>query len=149
MIATLIPFLSQSGGLPKLKTFGTGRSAFRTGPTEQSLFSYTVSPGADSGVMTHFWTTGDTDRAVFRYYVDGEATPSIEFTAPAAAGAPFGDAAMWGNAANGKGGSVGGWYVNYKVTCRPHRRPLAPVRLSCGRSRPRRHRRSSSARRST
>lgn len=27
----------------------------------------------------------------------------------------FGDNAMWGNAMNGKGGSIGGWYVNYKI----------------------------------
>ena len=29
--------------------------------------------------MTHFWTTGDTDAAVFRYYIDGEAEASIDY----------------------------------------------------------------------
>ena len=46
--------------------------------------------------MNHFWTTGDTDNAIFRYYIDGEAEASIQFTAPKAAGAFFGDAEMWG-----------------------------------------------------
>ena len=49
--------------------------------------------------------TGDTDNAIFKYYIDGETTPSIEFNAPHAAGAFYDDAAMWGNAANGKGGA--------------------------------------------
>ena len=73
--------------------------------------------------MTHFWTTGHTDDSTFRYYIDGEATASVQFTAPEAAGALFGDtegqdtkeAAMWGNAQNGKGGKQGGWYINYKI----------------------------------
>jgi len=104
------------GAAGKLKTFGTGRSAFTNAGPEMDLFNYTVTGGADSiGVMTHFWTTGDTDNAVFQYYIDGEAEPSITFTAPKAAGAIFGDNAMWGNAMNGKGGSIGGWYVNYKI----------------------------------
>ena len=50
----------------------------------------------NKGVMNHFWTTGDTDNAIFRYYIDGEAEASIQFTAPKAAGAFFGDAEMWG-----------------------------------------------------
>ena len=82
---------------------------------ETSLFEYTLSSTAEVGVMNHFWTTGDTDNAVFRYYIDGEATASIEFTAPKAAGAFFGDGPIWGNAQNGKGGTKGGWYVNYKI----------------------------------
>ena len=47
--------------------------------------------------------------------MDGETTASIEFTAPKAAGAIFGDAPMWGTAKNGKAGSIGGWFVNYKI----------------------------------
>ena len=99
-----------------LKTFGTGLSAFShaAGP-ETPIFNYTLSATGKVGVMNHFWTTGDTDDAVFRYYIDGEATASIEFTAPAAAGAFFKDAGMWGNAQSGKGGAKGGWYVNYKI----------------------------------
>ena len=43
--------------------------------------------------MTHFWTTGDTDDAVWSYYMDGEATPSVQFRAPQATGTFFGDEA--------------------------------------------------------
>lgn len=39
-----------------LKTFGTGRSAFTLGSTEQVVFEHTVAAGV--GVMTHFWITG-------------------------------------------------------------------------------------------
>ena len=60
-------------------------------------------------------TLGDTDDVIFRYYIDGEDKASIEFTAPKAAGAFFKDPGMWGTAKNGKGGSIGGWFVNYKM----------------------------------
>jgi len=112
--ATSVSVASAAGTGP-LKTFGTGRSAFHIAGAETSLFQYTLSDSGDVGVMTHFWTTGDTDDAVFRYYIDGESTASIEFVASKAAGAIYGDAAMWGNAKNGKGGSKGGWYINYKI----------------------------------
>ena len=103
----------------KLKTFGTGRSAFShdlaNAGLETSIFSNELSSGAEMGAMNHFWTTGDTDNLIFRYYVDGEAEASVQFTAPKAAGAFFADPAMWGTGKNGKGGSKGGWFVNYKV----------------------------------
>ena len=56
-----------------------------------TALSSSAPPGAEVGVMTHFWTTGHTDDSTFRYYIDGEATASVQFTAPEAAGALFGD----------------------------------------------------------
>jgi len=49
-------------GMPKLQTFGTGRSAFQhdldnTG-IETSIFTHVLSQDAEVGVMNHFWTTG-------------------------------------------------------------------------------------------
>ena len=84
-----------------LKTFGTGNSAFSNAGPERSIFNHTTT-GDNAGVMTHFWTTGDTDAAVWSYYVDGEATPAVQFQAPKAAGTFFGDEALWGNAKIGK-----------------------------------------------
>ena len=55
------------------------------------MYNYTLSPTAEVGVITHFWTTGHTDDSVFRYYIDGEQTASVQFTAPEAAGALYGD----------------------------------------------------------
>lgn len=107
-----------------LKTFGTGLAGFIANTSaEILLYNYTLSPTAEVGVMTHFWTTGHTDDSVFRYYIDGEQTASVQFTAPEAAGALYGDgeakdakeAAIWGTAQNGKGGKEGGWYINYKI----------------------------------
>lgn len=112
----MLSFILPAIALPKLKTFGTGLSAFsHSDGLETSIFEYGLSPTGYAGVMNHFWTTGDTDNLIFRYYIDGETTASIEFTAPKAAGAFYADADMWGNAQNGKGGSRGGWYVNYKI----------------------------------
>ena len=65
-----------------LKTFGTGASAFKNAGPERAVFNHTLSPGAETGAMTHFWTTGDTDAALWSYYVDGEKTASVAFNAP-------------------------------------------------------------------
>ena len=97
-----------------LKTFGTGNSAFANAGPERSIFNHTT-VGANAGVMTHFWTTGDTDDAVWSYYVDGESVPSVQFQAPRAAGTFFGDEALWGNSKIGKGGTGSGYFVNIKI----------------------------------
>ena len=82
---------------------------FKLTATETTVFEYAVGEGS-TGVMTHFWMTGDpapgsgTDNATVRYYVDGEASPSIEFKPPMAAGVGFDDALPnWGNAIIGRG----------------------------------------------
>ena len=119
LLCPLVAFAVAAGGASvpagPLKTFGTGRSAFSYNSSETTLFEYTATPGAVSAAMTHFWTTGTTDTAVFRYYIDGETAASVEFTPPAASGAFFGDAAMWGTSKIGRGSSRGGWFVNIKI----------------------------------
>ena len=39
--------------MPKLKTFGTGKSAFEITPEEVTIFDYKVSSPDSYGVMTH------------------------------------------------------------------------------------------------
>jgi len=102
-----------------LKTFGTGRSAFTLGSTEQVVFEHTVAAGV--GVMTHFWITGSpalgagTDNATVRYYVDGEVEASIQFKPSLAAGVGYDDDAVWGTAKVGHGSNKGGWFMNMKI----------------------------------
>ena len=104
-----------------LKTFGTGRSAFKLTSTELEVFAYNVTSMGHSGVLTHFWITGGpalgsgTDNATVRYYVDGESHASIEFKPPMAAGVGFDDNTVWGTAKIGHGSNAGGWYLNLKV----------------------------------
>eukprot|EP00948_MAST-09A_sp_MAST-9A-sp1_P001362 g1362.t1 len=81
--------------------------------TEQTLFSEN-SPGK----ILHFWVAGcpDVDRATFRFYVDGEDTPSIEFEPPMAAGIGFDDqSAPWGNNWFGKGAASTGFFLNIPI----------------------------------
>jgi hypothetical protein len=118
-----------------LKTFGTGWSASVFNGTEQTIFQHTV-PSGTVGVMTHFWITGmeqaashqaspvfysnGTDNITVRYYIDGEASASIEFKPPMAAGVGFNDDAANGDPTAmthrliGRAG-MGGWYVNLKI----------------------------------
>jgi len=80
---------------------------------ETEIFNYTTVTG--SAALTHFWVTGDgeCDNIVIRYYVDGETTPSIEFTPSMAAGVGFDDeTSPWGNDLGGKGAYTGGWFNN-------------------------------------
>ena len=116
--------LAASTAPQQLKTFGTGRSAFRLTATEQTVFEHTLGNGSSGGVMTHFWITGlqehswikgSTDNATVRYYVDGEAQASIEFQPSMAAGVGFDDnTTNWGNSMIGRAGK-GGWYNNLKI----------------------------------
>lgn len=105
----------------KLRTFGTGKSAFRLNSTEATVFSHTLTASADTGVLTHFWITGGpalgagTDNATVRVYVDGEAAAAIEFKPPMAAGVGFDDDTVFGHAKAGHGSNKGGWYVNHKI----------------------------------
>ena len=39
--------------MPKLKTFGTGKSAFEVNTVEATIFDYNVSSADSYGVMTH------------------------------------------------------------------------------------------------
>jgi hypothetical protein len=85
---------------------------------EQFVFQHFVAPG-DVGVMTHFWFTlplPGADGVMIRYYIDGEAKPSIEFNPNLAAGVGFGDtAAPWGTKWIGKGARDGSYNINFKI----------------------------------
>ena len=119
---------------PTLNTFGTGWSASVFNGTETTIFEHAV-PSGTVGVMTHFWITGmeqavhrpgsffnsnGTDNATVRNYIDGEATASIAFKPPMAAGVGFSDSSANGDPTGmahrliGRAG-MGGWYMNLKI----------------------------------
>ena len=104
--------------VPKLKTFGTGKSAFQITPVETTVFDYNVSSASSFGVMTHFWLTGGpspgsgTDNTTVRYYVDGEVEAAIQFKPPLATGTGFDDLTVWGTAKAGHGATDGAWFIN-------------------------------------
>ena len=99
LLALLLPF-SVVSDLAALRTFGTGRSEFKISAEETTVFQHDL-PTGSYGVFTHFWITGSpspgagTDNATVRYYLDGEAQPSIEFKPPLAAGVGFDDLTVW------------------------------------------------------
>ena len=103
----------------RLKTFGTGMAAFILTPNETTVFQYAVSASATYAALTHFWTTGGTrpaqDNVTVRYYVDGEATPSIEFKPPMAAGVGFDDQTIFGIARVAHLSNHGGWSNDFRV----------------------------------
>jgi len=100
------------------RVFGTGLSNGAITTTEQWIFNKHVVPG-DVGVMTHFWITymaNADDGVIIRYYVDGEATPSIQFTPSQACGVGFYDnASPWGTKWFGKGAKDGAWHLNFRI----------------------------------
>ena len=102
-----------------LMTFGTGKSAFTLTSNETTVFDYTVSASATNAVLTHFWITGGTkpaqDNVTVRYYIDGEATPSIEFKPPMAAGVGFDDPAIFGTGRIAHLSNYGGWSNDFRV----------------------------------
>eukprot|EP00936_MAST-01D_sp_MAST-1D-sp1_P002659 g2659.t1 len=114
-IAALANIVSSAPITKPLRTFGTGASAFSNAGPERLIFNHTLGAGQSTAAMTHFWTTGDTDDAVWSYYVDGEVTPSVQFRAPQATGTFYGDEALWANSKIGKGGTRSGYFVNIKV----------------------------------
>jgi hypothetical protein len=117
LLCTFLAFGSSDMGMP----FGTGMSAWTLTTEELEIFNYTVSNDGTYGVMTHFWVTGpngypSVDEAIFRYYIDGEDTASIEFTPSFVCGVGFDDdQAPWGTAWFGKGSASGGWFHNFRI----------------------------------
>ena len=83
------------------RTFGTGIPDFTFYPAQELLlYNYTLSEGAAFGYINHFWNTACGGRninyeseggtALFRLYIDGESSASIEFTPRSAVGlGPF------------------------------------------------------------
>jgi len=98
-------------------TFSTALSQGTFKPkNEHQLFFY-----EGNGVMTYFWCTEGSDsvtvgETIFRYYVDGEVTASIEFTLDMLAGIGFDDnTAPWGNSHFGKGAQTGAIYSTIRI----------------------------------
>ena len=104
----------------RVRNFGTGVSQGRIHTHETTLYEYNVSSPDSTGVITHWWITGGNyncdppqpdaaywgscrppfnssnnwnpyiDHVIFRFYFDGEATPSIEMQPHLACGVgPF------------------------------------------------------------
>lgn len=113
--------------LPRTVTFGSGLPApFLTVCAEPTvILNYTLTEGADLGVLDHFWITGDyVDDVIMEYYIDGEVEPSVAFEPSMACGQGFPD-----DTANpvaeggiysaggkmGKAASQGGYYHKYKI----------------------------------
>merc|ERR1719440_365219 len=79
-------------------SFGTGNNGQVCLNAPKHLFSYEISRSEHLGVMSHFWTTGDSEQVMsygsielrFNYAFDGEPTPSISFSPAKAAGQFFG-----------------------------------------------------------
>lgn len=129
--ATLVLALGLALGLPLchgshlggMRPFGTGASQSKLNRTEQTLFAWDCSKDC---VMTHFWAAGspEADQAIFRYYIDNETAPSIEFTPALACGVGFDDqAAPWGTKWMGKGAKSTGWFHNFRI-------PFSSIRIT-------------------
>ena len=104
-------------------TFGVGKSQFQISiATETELLSYNTTSG--NAFVSFFWITGDAlpsgasgvDVAIWRFYVDGEATASVTLATAQAALVGNADAsAPWSNELSGKLSKFGGWHVNLPI----------------------------------
>eukprot|EP00039_Didymoeca_costata_P031306 m.34108 g.34108 ORF g.34108 m.34108 type:complete len:514 (-) comp8671_c0_seq2:2448-3989(-) len=97
VIATVILLLPQvSAGRVAIKTFGKGIPNFPFSTQEQEIYAYNLSASDNVGVINHFWSTGcgggpidfsaESGIATYRFYIDGEASASIQFTPRMAVG---------------------------------------------------------------
>lgn len=116
LLCLTLPILSANalGDINTMRPIGTGQSQGSITAQEQVLFEYEGS----AGVMTHFWTAGSpqVDNVTWRYYIDNETVPSIEFQPFLACGAGFDDqTAPWGTKWFGKGAKSTGWFNNFRI----------------------------------
>jgi hypothetical protein len=103
---------------PVPSVIGTGLSQAKLTSNETEFFSHMVSSEGQWAYLNHFWAAGNdqVDRALFRYYIDGETEASVVFTPALATGVGFGDqSAPWGNKWMGKGAKSTGWFHNIPV----------------------------------
>ena len=75
----------------KVRPLGTGLSQGKVNATEQTLFEHTCE--TDICAILHLWIAGSSvvDNTTFRFYVDGEATASLDFQVALAMGVGFDD----------------------------------------------------------
>lgn len=100
---------------PNLKTFGAaGKEGLLYADHEAVLFEH-----AGPGCLTHMWFGGSWpgyDRTEIRFYVDGEATPSIDMQLFLGHGIGWADSsAPWGTERLGKTGEPSGLYNTYPI----------------------------------
>lgn len=112
-------------------TIGNGLAATQVCyGSEHVLFNTTlpssVVQGRGWGMLSHFWSTGS-DNLLLRYYIDDEPVASIAFSPPLAAGQGWAGQGRGGTGPDtpgglftaggktGRAGSVGGWYVDWKI----------------------------------
>ena len=88
LVLSLVCASSTALDLRGVRTIGTGMSQAQLNATEQVLFEHSLAGVNDTGVMNHFWAGGSpsVDGAIIRYYIDGEASPSIEYVVSMACG---------------------------------------------------------------
>ena len=120
LLLSSLPFISSQSPFGPLMSFGSAYAQYKFTTSEQPFFNHTLTPSATFGVMTHFWASGGPtpliDTAIWRYYLDGETTPSITFTAQMLGGTAFpSSVAPWGHRWFGKGSANAGWYCNFRV----------------------------------
>lgn len=116
LAALLVSAAGVSATVPSV--IGTGVSQAKLTSEETTMFTHDVSAEGSWAYMNHFWAAGnpEVDRAIFRYYVDGEVNASVVFTPALACGVGFGDqTAPWGNKWMGKGAKSTGWFHNFPV----------------------------------
>ena len=93
------------GGRHKLRgprmprTIGAGIPSFPVPPggVEVAIYNHTLPPGRDYGVINHLWSVGEGRASepeldgvqIYRFYVDGETTASVQFAMRQAAGIVF------------------------------------------------------------
>ena len=102
------------------RSFGTGLSSNRLYTHETPIYNYSLSATAKMGTTTHFWATGSpavaVDTAIWRYYIDGETTPSIVYVTTLFSGVGFDDpVSPWANSVIGKGAHSGGLFSNMRI----------------------------------
>ena len=100
-------------GLNSFSSMGKGLRVL-AGGREAELFRH-----QGRGCITHMWFGGDWPgygKTRIRFYIDGEAKPSIDMELFLGHGIGFGDpAAPWGNQRLGKTGHPSGLYNTYKI----------------------------------
>ena len=112
---------------PNLKTFGAaGKEGLLYADHEAVLFEH-----AGPACLTHMWFGGSWpgyDRTEIRFYVDGEATPSIDMQLFLGHGIGWADSsAPWGTERLGKTGEPSGLYNTYPI---PFSKSLRVTRVS-------------------
>jgi len=118
-MATAVAVIAAAAvAIPPPQTFGKGIPNFPFSNEEQVLYEHTLSAGSTIGAITHMWSTAcgananpdefttNSGVVIYRIYVDGEETPSIELTPRMAAGIGFPPLPLTPGGGGGGGGEL-------------------------------------------